>query len=363
MKFYLIAGEASGDLHGSNLIKALRHECPELLIRAWGGDRMKAEGADVVKHIDELAFMGFAEVVMNLRTIMRNMRQCKEDILAFQPDALVLIDYPGFNLRIAEFAHKQGIKVLYYISPQVWAWKRSRVHKIKRVVDRMFVILPFEKDFYAQYNYEVEDVGHPLLDAIGNRNLERNEHVQKTIALLPGSRLQEVRKMLKVMLAMVPHFPEYRFVVGKAPTLPLAELKNIIDGSKVEVEEDTYGLLQRSHAALVTSGTATLETALFDVPQVVCYRGGTLSYLIARRLVKVPFISLVNLIMGREVVKELIQSEMNEDQLLVELQRICKDEEVRRKMATDHQELRKVLGGRGASKRAAKAMLKTMASH
>lgn len=362
MKFYVIAGEASGDLHGSNLIKALKQEQGDLEVRAWGGDMMKAAGADVVKHIDELAFMGFTEVVMNLRTIMRNMKQCKEDILAYKPDALVLIDYPGFNLRIAEFAHKHGIKVLYYISPQVWAWKRSRVHQIKRVVDKMYVILPFEKEFYAEYDYEVEDVGHPLLDAIGNLNETLKENSgKKVIALLPGSRVQEVRKMLDIMLKMVPRFPQYSFVVGKAPTLPMPVLKEIVKEADVEIRDgDTYGLLQEAHAALVTSGTATLETALFGVPEVVCYKGGFISYLIARKLIKVEYISLVNLIMKREVVKELIQNELNEENLFRELERITENTEIRAEMRTDLQELRSVLGGKGASQRAAKAMLKTL---
>ena len=363
MKLYIIAGEASGDLHGSNLIKALRARKSDLEIRAWGGDLMQAEGAELVKHYRELAFMGFLEVAMNLRTILGNMKMCKQDILDWKPDAIILIDYPGFNLRIAEFAHAQGIKVLYYISPQVWAWKRGRVQKIKKVVDRMFVILPFEKEFYAQYNYDVEDVGHPLLDAIGDLNDKPSIEVsgKKIIALLPGSRLQEVEKMLQVMLTMVPRFPECKFVIAAAPSLPEEALQRIVAGSDVEIRHgDTYGLLQEAHAALVTSGTATLETALFDVPEVVCYKGGQVSYLIARQLIKVEYISLVNLIMKREVVKELIQSELNEKNLHRELKNIVEDEAARARITTDYRELRTLLGGKGASQRAADAMLKTL---
>ena len=361
MKLYIIAGEASGDLHGGNLIKALKQRSEGLEIRAWGGDLMEAQGADLIKHYRDLAFMGFVEVAMNLRTILRNMDFCKKDILEWKPDAVVLIDYPGFNLRIAEFAHKAGIKVIYYISPQVWAWKRSRVHKIKRFVDQMLVILPFEKEFYAEYDCDVIDVGHPLLDAIGKLDEISDKREDKTIALLPGSRLQEVRKMLGVMLTMVPRFPHHKFVIAAAPSLPRNALEDMVKNTKAEIQYgDTYGLLRTADAALVTSGTATLETALFGVPEVVCYKGGYVSYQIARLLIKVDYISLVNLIMKREVVKELIQSELNEKNLYSELKKLLEDEAYRTRIRNDYSELRTVLGGKGASERAADAMLKTL---
>jgi lipid-A-disaccharide synthase len=370
VRYYIIAGEASGDLHGSNLMKELRKLDPAAEFRFWGGDLMKAQGGDLVKHYRDLAFMGFTEVIMNLRTIFRNLDTCKADILQFKPDAVILIDYPGFNLRIAEFAHENKIKVFYYISPQVWAWKQSRVHKIKRIVDKMFVILPFEKDFYKKFEYDVTYVGHPLLDAINSDQLalpgfeafrEKNGLQEKpVIALLPGSRKQEIETMLPLMLKVTQSFPGYQFVIGAAPSVSDEFYKKILGAQKINIiKRQTYALLRNSCAALVTSGTATLETALFGVPQVVCYKGGWISYMIAKQLVKVDFISLVNLIMGREVVKELIQDDLTVPNLKTELEKIL-DDTHRTRINADLDELKNKLGLSGASALAAVEMFRLL---
>lgn len=361
MKYYIIAGEASGDLHASNLIKEIKKLDAKAEIRAWGGDLMKDQGAMIVKHYRDLAFMGFAEVLFNLKTILRNISFCKKDLLEYKPDVLILVDYPGFNLRIAEFAHKNGIKVHYYISPQIWAWKRGRVHLIKRVVDKMMVILPFEKDFYKQYQMDVDFVGHPLLDALDtsktvNKDFRRQNKLSEkpVIALLPGSRKQEISGMLTIMLKMIPFFPDYQFVIACAPSIESSFYENLIAGNDVAtVSNQTYDLLRNSVAALVTSGTATLETALFDVPEVVCYKGNRISYEIAKRLVHVKYISLVNLIMDREVVKELIQNELNEYNLQRELHSLLFNATKRELVLNDYISLKKNLGGSGASARAA----------
>jgi lipid-A-disaccharide synthase len=361
-RLYVIAGEASGDLHGANFLKALRERDPSIEVRAWGGDRMQAEGAHIVKHYRELAFMGFAEVIANLRTILRNITFCKEDIARWKPDAVLLIDYPGFNLRIAEWAHAQGIKVLYYISPQIWAWKKGRVHTIKRVVDRMFTILPFEREFYARYGMQVDFVGHPLLDEIA-RTGPRSGSVDaaRYVALLPGSRRQEISTMLPVMLAAAKHFPQYRFQVAAAPGVPRSFYEELMRGSSAElVVGDTYGVLRKSKAALVTSGTATLETALFGVPMAVCYKGSAVNVWLAKRLVKVKYISLVNLIMDKPVVQELIQDHMNERMLRSELDRLLHDEAYRRDMHRDMADLLHLLGGTGASSHVAEAVWKSL---
>lgn len=360
MKYYLIVGEASGDLHGANLMKAIRASDPKAEFRFWGGDRMSAHGGEPVVHYRHMAFMGFLEVVKNLRTITRRMKQCKEDIVRFSPDVLVLIDYPGFNMRMAAFAKEIGIKVAYYISPQVWAWKENRVAKLKKTVDEMLVILPFEEAFFAERGMKVHFVGHPLLDAIGDKSewLQGDPEKWKSdskslIALLPGSRAQEVSKVLPVMLEMVDRFPQHRFAIGMAPSLPKQFYQDLIGKKDVElIENATYSLLAAADAALVTSGTATLETALFGVPEVVCYRGSYLSYIIAKRLVKVPYISLANLVVNREIVKELIQDELNPKQLEKNLHDLF-DEERREQFERDFDELRSVLGGGGASRRAA----------
>lgn len=360
MKYYIISGEASGDLHASNLMRELKALDKDAHFRAWGGDLMEAQGAHLVKHYRDLAFMGFTEVLMNIRTILRNIDFCKKDILQNKPDVLILIDYPGFNLRIAEFAKSNGIKVFYYISPQIWAWKQSRVHKIKKIVDRMFVILPFEKDFYKGFDYEVDFVGHPLLDAVENfsssMQLELPEG-KPVIAILPGSRKQEVSVMLPLMLSMKKHYPNYQFLIAGAPSLPKEFYSPFLAGSDIPlIFGQTYQLLKQSKAALVTSGTATLETALFGVPEVVCYKGGKISYLIARQLIKVKFISLVNLIMDKEIVKELIQDELNEKNLKLELDKLLEGNS-REEMIQSYAELKMKLGGAGASRKTAELML------
>lgn len=365
-RLYVIAGEASGDLHGANLIKALKRIDPALEVRAWGGDRMAGAGAQVVKHIRDLAFMGFAEVLMNLRTIARNLRACKEDIAAWRPDAVVLIDYPGFNLRIAGFAHGLGIKVIYYISPQLWAWKAGRVEQVRRSVDRMICILPFEQAWYAGRGVQVDYVGHPLLDAIeeeGTRPLVPlpGDDPRPVIALLPGSRRQEITRMLPVMLAAAERFPDHRAVVAAAPAVPGSLYAGLMRGSGATlVTGRTYDLLRQARAALVTSGTATLETALLGVPEVVCYSGNAFSYAIARRIVKVPFISLVNLIMEREVVRELIQGEMTTEAVAGELDSLLHDAGRRQRMIDDLRHLRDTLGGPGASEKAARVLWKNV---
>lgn len=360
MKFYIIAGEASGDLHASNLMREIKKSDAAASFRFWGGDLMKTQGGELVKHYSELAFMGFTEVIINLRTILKNIEQCKKDILNYKPDVLILVDYPGFNLRIAEFAKKKGIKVFYYISPQVWAWKQSRVYHIKKYVDRMFVILPFEKEFYKKFGYEVNFVGHPLLDALEQRKkikdtfsdfTKKNGFNEKPIvAILPGSRKQEIEKMLPVMAKMSSFFNDYQFVAAGVSTQQKNFYETLIGKQNVKILfGKTYDLLEHSAAAIVTSGTATLETALFGIPEVVCYKGGMVSFQIAKWLVKVDYISLVNLIMGKEVVKELIQSDFNENNLRKETEKILNDNEYRRKMILSLEELKKKLGGEGAS--------------
>lgn len=362
MKYYIIAGEASGDLHASNLMKALKKTDKNAEFRYWGGDLMQQQGGTLVKHYRDLAFMGFVEVLFNLRTILRNISFCKEDITEFEPDALIFIDYPGFNLRIARWAKEQGIPTHFYISPQIWAWKENRIKEIKRDIDHMYVILPFEKAFYEEkHNFPVHFVGHPLIDAISERELVDEEKFRKKyelderpiIALLPGSRKQEIAKMLKVMLSITPDFPDYQFIIAGAPSQDVEFYQTFIKKQNVHlVMNRTYDVLSLSKAALVTSGTATLETALFKVPEVVCYKGSSISYQIAKRVIKLDYISLVNLIMDREVVTELIQNDFNRKNLKKELQRIL-DKDVRKKIFEDYYLLEEKLGGTGASKKTA----------
>lgn len=369
MKYYIIAGEASGDLHGSNLIKELKKLDTTASIRCWGGDKMKEAGATLVKHYRELAFMGFAEVLMNLGTIFRNLKFCKQDILEFKPDSVVLIDYPGFNLRIVKWARKQGLKTIFYISPQVWAWKENRVKTMKKNIDKMIVILPFEKDYYKnKWDWEVEYVGHPLVAEIETRKLERENNQQASlspipiIALLPGSRKQEILKKLPVMLEVSRSFTGYQFIIAKAPGLEASFYDNIIKGYDhvSYVSDKTYDLLMQTKAALVTSGTATLETALFGVPEVVCYKGSWLSYQLAKMLVKIKYISLVNLIMDKEVVKELIQDDLNVDNLKKELESLLTDEKRIEEIKKDYTQLHQLLAAGGnASEKAAKIIFAT----
>ena len=361
MKYYIIAGEASGDLHASNLMKALLEKDKNAEFRFWGGDLMQQVGGTLVKHYRDLAFMGFLEVAKNLKTILGNIKKCKEDLQNYQPDVLILVDYPGFNLRIAEFAKGLGIKVIYYISPQLWAWKEGRVETIKKHVDEMLVILPFEEDFYKKHQYEAHFVGHPLLDAISGLKEINAEAFKKEnglndkeiIALLPGSRKQEVEKMLAMMLSVRPFFKEYQFVIAGAPSLPKDFYEKFVDDDVHFVSNKTYDLLRCSKAALVTSGTATLETALLNIPEIVCYRTSKVSYEIGKRLVKnIKYISLVNLIMDKEVVKELIQKELNTQNLVAELHLILEGEN-REKILKNYELLREKLGGKGASNKAA----------
>jgi lipid-A-disaccharide synthase len=374
MKYYIIAGEASGDLHGSNLIKELKKLDTKAMIRCWGGDKMEQAGGELVKHYRDLAFMGFTEVLMNLRTIFRNLKFCKEDILQYQPDTLILIDYPGFNLRIAKWAKEQGLKVIFYISPQVWAWKENRVKMMKKCIDKMLVILPFEKDYFKnKWNWDVEYVGHPLVEVIDkHREQALGETLavdrwslagekstindQRIIALLPGSRKQEITKKLPIMLGVCKHFPDYKFVVAQAPSVEDEFYKTYTDQyPNVSIARNkTYDLLLQAKAALVTSGTATLETALFAVPEVVCYKGSAISYQIAKRIVSVKYISLVNLIMDKLVVKELIQNELTVENLEKELKELLTNEERIVTLQKDYADLKKLLseGGNASSKAA-----------
>lgn len=370
MKFYIIAGEASGDLHGSNLIKALKKEDPSTEIRCWGGDLMQQAGGELAKHYRDMAFMGFLEVLVNIPTIFKNISYCKEDIQKFKPDVVVFIDFSGFNLRIAKWAKENGFKTNYYISPQIWASREGRIKKIKRDIDAMYVILPFEKDFYEKkHSYPVHFVGHPLIDAIENTPLQDNETFRKEngldpekpiIALLPGSRKQEVQKMLEMMLSVKKDFPDYQFVIAGAPSLSDEFYLPFLKGDKIEyVSNKTYTLLKHSHAALVTSGTATLETALFGIPQVVCYKGNWISYQIAKRIITLKYISLVNLIMDREVVKELIQNDLTTKNLKAELSKIVEGSE-RERILSDYKLLKEKLGGKGASELAAQLIVENV---
>ena len=369
MKYYIIAGEASGDLHGSNLMKALYREDAKATIRFWGGDLMQKSGGTLVKHYRELAFMGFIEVVFNLKTIFKNIDFCKKDIENFQPDVIIFIDYPGFNMRIAKWAKQKGIATHYYISPQIWAWKESRIKEIKRDFDKLYVILPFEKDFYeVKHHFPVEFVGHPLIDAIHNRELidettfkkENNLDEKPIIAILPGSRKQEITKMLTVMLSIVADFPHYQFVIAGAPSqdfdfyLPFLKNKNVRF-----ISNKTYDLLSFATAALVTSGTATLETALFKVPEVVCYKGSWASYQIAKRIITLKYISLVNLIMDKEVVTELIQEKCTTKNIKTELQKIL-EPNYRVQLLEQYKALEQKLGGIGASEKTAKLIVRSI---
>jgi lipid-A-disaccharide synthase len=384
MKYYIIAGEASGDLHGSNLITELRKQDPQADIRCWGGDLMAAAGGTVVKHYKDLAIMGFAEVLMNLRTIFRNLDFAKKDILAFNPDALILIDYPGMNMRIAKWARNLSaqpidssssaaggpkFKIIYYISPQVWAWKEGRVKQIRSSVDKMLVILPFEKEFYRKWAYEVEYVGHPLVEVIDKARapspIPAAQFSKPVIALLPGSRKQEILKKLPVMLEVSAFFPDYQFVVAQAPGLDETFYQDILAAYPhvAAVRSQTYSLLLTARAACVTSGTATLETALFGVPEVVCYKGSAISYQIARRLIKVKYISLVNLIMDKLVVHELIQDELTPENLRRELDDLLHNPQRQQQLAADYHQLHAILSQGGfASANAARSILEFLST-
>ncbi len=366
MKYYIIAGEASGDLHGSNLMKSIFEKDPSAEIRFWGGDLMQSQGGILVKHYKELAFMGFIEVVQNLSTILNNIKICKQDIARYNPDAIIFIDYPGFNMRIAKWAKKLKFRTYYYISPQIWAWKENRIKAIKRDIDKMYVILPFEKDFYEKkHNFPVEFVGHPLIDAIQNRTkidgsaFRKNHNLSSKpiIAVLPGSRKQEISKMLTIMLSVVDDFVDFQFVIAGAPGQDASFYNQFINKENVGfVDNQTYKLLDHSFAALVTSGTATLETALFKVPEVVCYKSSWASYQIAKRVITLKYISLVNLIMDKEIVTELIQDECNTKQIKLELEKLINSGK-RKQLLADYDDLEHVLGGKGASEKTASLIL------
>jgi lipid-A-disaccharide synthase len=369
MKYYIIAGEASGDLHGSNLMKALYKEDPKADIRFWGGDLMQNVGGELVKHYRDLAFMGFIEVIFNLKTILNNIKICKADILAYNPDVILFIDYPGFNMRIAKWSKELGFKNHYYISPQIWAWKENRISAIKNDIDKMYVILPFEKEFYeVKHQFPVAFVGHPLIDAIHNQEkveanvfrAENNLTSKPIIAILPGSRKQEISKMLLVMLSVVDDFPEYQFVIAGAPSQDYAFYQKFITKNNIKfISNKTYNLLNHSHAALVTSGTATLETALFKVPEVVCYKGSWVSYQIAKRIITLKYISLVNLIMDEEVVAELIQEDCTTKRIREELKKIL-EPKYRTSLLEKYDVLETKLGGIGASEKTAKLIVENL---
>lgn len=373
MKYYIVAGEASGDLHGSNLIKSLKSLDNEADIRCWGGDLMKDSGAVLVKHYKDLAFMGFIEVLFNLRTVLKNISFCKKDILAYNPDALVLIDYPGFNLKIAKWAKQNGIKVFYYIAPQVWAWHKSRVKTMRKVIDRLYVILPFEKIFFEKNDLFAEFVGHPLLDAIENHDFGKvkvniggdiENGNKPIIALLPGSRKQEIKKILPYMIQLSEIYKEYSFVIAAVKTQSEEFYRKITHDNKVGIVfGQTYNILSKAKAAVVTSGTATLETALFDVPQVVCYKGSYLSYILAKKFIRVNYISLVNLILDKPAVKELIQTDLTVDNLKIEFEKITQNDKIINEIKSNYKELTQRLEGKGASEKTAKSIINILTEH
>lgn len=373
MKYYIIAGEASGDLHGSNLMAGIKNNDEHAEFRFWGGDLMAEHGGSPVKHYKELAFMGFVKVLMNLRTIFKNIALCKNDISEFNPDVIILIDYAGFNLKIAEFAHKNNFKVYYYISPKIWAWKTDRIKKIKKYVDRMYTILPFETEFYNSYNYKVDYVGNPINDAIAKRKDQSQsfeEFIQKhalpnkaIVALLAGSRKQEIKLMLPVMIQVSEAFPNYQFIIAGAPGIDPVFYNSLTKNSNLQIiYNETYKILDQAKAALVTSGTATLETGLLNVPQIVCYHTniGNLLYTIGRKLIKVKWISLVNLILDKEAVKEMIQSTFTKEHLSKELDAILNNSEYRNSILESYKELKKRIGEPGASEKAANLMVKAL---
>lgn len=371
MKYYIIAGEASGDLHGSNLMKAIHRNDPDAEIRFWGGDLMLSAGGTMVKHIRDLAIMGFVEVVANLRTVLGNLKFCKRDISEFRPDAVIFIDYPGFNLKIAKYTHSRGFRNFYYISPQVWAWKKRRIKTMRRILDRMYVILPFEKPFYDRNNVQnVEFVGHPLLDAVEDfrKNPVADDFRKKNglderkiIAVMPGSRKMELRKMMPPMMDLAKKHPEYQFVIAGMKLLGDKMYRPYLLSDNVKIVYDqTYPLLQSAFAGVITSGTATLEAALFDLPLVVCYKANALSVAIAKRFAKVKYISLVNLIADKKVVTELIQNDLNETCLENEFGKITLDEDFRASLFGEYAAVKELLGNVGASQRTADSIARTL---
>lgn len=355
MKYFIIAGEASGDLHGSNMVMELVKNDPQAIIVGWGGDKMQAAGVEIKKHIKDLAFMGFAEVVMNIGTILSNFKLCKQHIKTFQPDVVILVDYPGFNLRMAKWSKQQGFKTAYYISPTVWAWKENRIETIKRYVDRMICILPFEKQFYAERNCEVDYVGHPTVGVIKEAMQSPSSiEAERVIALLPGSRVQEINKMLPIMLEAIKGYEDYTVIIAQAPNLHKDIYAPFLKEYSFKlVQHKTYDILKIADLALVTSGTATLETALFKVPQVVCYIANSISYAIAKQLVKVKYISLVNLILNKQAVTELIQAELTVERLKLEINSLLFDRIRIEQLQKDYNNLEQMLQTGDASQETA----------
>ncbi|MET4106388.1 lipid-A-disaccharide synthase [Hymenobacter sp. UYP22] len=364
MKYYLIAGERSGDFHAANLMRGLREQDPEAEFRCWGGDMMQAAGGTLVHHYQEMAIMGFWEAATSILKFRGYLKECQKDLLAYQPDVVILVDYAGFNMRVAKFAKAAGLKVFYYISPKIWAWNQGRVHQVKALVDKMFVILPFEEEFYQRFDYKVDYIGNPTADAVAEFQktedfYERNDldPLRPIIAVLPGSRKQEIEEMLYEMVAILPPFLDYQFIVAGVDNLDRNYYANFERNNVRILFDQTYDLLAHATAALVTSGTATLEAALFDVPQVVCYRTSAVSYAIGKAVIKVPHISLVNLIAGREVVKELIQGDFNARNLVTELKKITVDEQFIAQQKASYAQIREKLGQQRAANKAAKLMV------
>lgn len=369
MKYYIIAGEASGDIHGASLMKSLKKEDPEADFRFWGGDLMAAQGGFLVKHYRDLAFMGFAEVVAHLPAILRNLRFCKRDIMDYSPDLVIFIDYPGFNMRIARFARKKGFKTVYYIAPQVWAWRTGRIRKLKRDIDMIFTLLPFERKFYDTYQAEVHFEGNPLVDAIEayrpdfafQRKFMNGKDSRSLILMLPGSRRQEIERIFPLMLQAADCLPGYRYVVAATSQFPLEYYKSFI-GKRTDVDVvygHTYDLFALAEAGMVKSGTSTLEAALFGMPQVVCYKVSPLTYRIGRCLVNkdVKYISLVNLILDKPAVTELLQDDFTVERLVAELQDVMEHGAGRTPQLSEYKRLKEIMGGEGVSERVAKAII------
>ncbi|MES2559434.1 MAG: lipid-A-disaccharide synthase [Bacteroidota bacterium] len=363
MKYFIIAGEASGDLHGSNLIKALKQQDAAAVFQFWGGDAMAAQAPGLLKHYKEVTIMGFVEVLLNLRTIFSNLTSCKQQIDTFNPDVVIMIDYPGFNLRIAEYCKSRNIKTVYYIAPKVWAWKENRAKKLEQFVDKLLLIFPFEVDYFKKWKVNATFVGNPLLDAVEeftpNMQFTTKHGLDQRhiIALMPGSRKQEISKILPVMIEATAHYNNYQLVIAGAPGMDPAFYTPYLNERVSIVFNETYDLLNLSTAAVVCSGTATLETALFNVPQVCGYIANNISYTIAKWLVKIKYISLVNLNLNRTCITELIQHDFTVAKLTRELDAILPNGTERERMLGDYVELRNILGGAGASKRAAREII------
>lgn len=362
MKYYIIAGEASGDLHAANLVSEIKKNDNNASFRGFGGDNMIQQEVDITKHINQLAFMGFIRVLMNIRTVLNNLDICKKDILEFKPDAIILVDYPGFNLRIAKFAHKRGIKVIYYISPQIWAWKQNRVHTIKKVVDKMFVILPFEKDFYNQFNYNVEYVGNPVLDAIANYKFETKENFilhnnlydKPIIAVLPGSRKQVITELLPVMIEAATQFPDYQIVISGVDIVDRSIYNNEVEnGNMFVIYNQTYDILKHADVAIVNSGTASLEAGIIGTPSMLCYKADRISFYVIKKILKIKYVGLVNIICNANIVKELLQNKFTANNITKELNKLLFDKEYRNQQQNGFEHLRLIIGDKGASRKCA----------